>query len=58
MQRLEGQVDLKQFHGHSYKHPKTAFVFLMCCLVMTGFPISATFLGEDLVFSHIREVGI
>ncbi len=55
MQRLEGQVDLQQFHGHSYKHPKTAFVFLMCCLGMTGFPISPTFIGEDLVFSHIHE---
>jgi formate hydrogenlyase subunit 3/multisubunit Na+/H+ antiporter MnhD subunit len=55
MQRIEGSVDLEQFHGHSYKHPKTAFVFLMCCLGMTGFPISPTFVGEDLVFSHIHE---
>ncbi|MCA6416976.1 MAG: hypothetical protein IM589_14830, partial [Cytophagales bacterium] len=26
---LEGSIDLDQFHGHSYKHPKIALVFLL-----------------------------
>ncbi|TAE28586.1 MAG: hypothetical protein EAZ92_08105 [Candidatus Kapaibacterium sp.] len=46
---------LDRYYGHSYEHPKFAFWFLIACLGMMGFPISPTFIGEDLVFSHIRE---
>jgi NADH-quinone oxidoreductase subunit L len=48
-------IDLDQFHGHSYKHPGIAFIFLISCLGLSGFPITPTFIGEDLVFSHIHE---
>ena len=51
----EGSIDMDQFHGHSYRHPKFAFVFLLACLGVSGFPISPTFVGEDLIFIHIRE---
>ncbi len=52
---LEGNIDLNQFHGHSYRHPKIAAAFLIACLAATGFPITPTFIGEDLIFSHIHE---
>jgi NADH:ubiquinone oxidoreductase subunit 5 (subunit L)/multisubunit Na+/H+ antiporter MnhA subunit len=52
---IEGNIDLDQFHGHSYKHPRLAFVFLVACLAATGFPITPTFVGEDLIFTHIHE---
>jgi formate hydrogenlyase subunit 3/multisubunit Na+/H+ antiporter MnhD subunit len=55
LKKLEHSIDLDQFHGHSYKHPKIAFVFLIACLGLTGFPITPTFLGEDLIFSHIHS---
>lgn len=55
LRKLEGSIDLDRFHGHSYKHPKIALVFLLCSLGVAGFPISPTFIGEDLLFSHIRE---
>lgn len=48
-------INLNQFHGHSYEHPKIAFVFLLACLGLAGFPITPTFIGEDLIFSHIHE---
>nr|MCU0339000.1 hypothetical protein [Spirosomataceae bacterium] len=53
--RLETELDLNQFHGHSYLHPKLALVFLLACLGLAGFPITPTFVGEDLIFSHIHE---
>ena len=56
--KIEPHLDLGQFHGHSYKHPKIAFAFLIACLGLTGFPITPTFLGEDLIFSHIHEYQI
>jgi formate hydrogenlyase subunit 3/multisubunit Na+/H+ antiporter MnhD subunit len=52
---LEGSIDMDRFHGHSYKHPKIALVFLLSCLGVSGFPITPTFVGEDLIFSHIHE---
>jgi NADH:ubiquinone oxidoreductase subunit 5 (subunit L)/multisubunit Na+/H+ antiporter MnhA subunit len=55
LKRLEFAIGLNQFHGHAYKHPKIALVFLIACLGLTGFPITPTFIGEDLVFTHIHE---
>lgn len=55
LKRLEFAIGLNQFHGHVYKHPKIALVFLIACLGLTGFPITPTFIGEDLVFTHIHE---
>jgi NADH:ubiquinone oxidoreductase subunit 5 (subunit L)/multisubunit Na+/H+ antiporter MnhA subunit len=55
LKRLEGNINLNQFHGHAYRHPKISLVFLICCLGVSGFPISPTFIGEDLIFTHIHE---
>jgi formate hydrogenlyase subunit 3/multisubunit Na+/H+ antiporter MnhD subunit len=38
-----------------YEHPKITAVFLLACLGLAGFPITPTFIGEDLLFSHIEE---
>jgi formate hydrogenlyase subunit 3/multisubunit Na+/H+ antiporter MnhD subunit len=32
-----------------------ALVFLLACLGLAGFPITPSFVGEDLIFSHIHE---
>ncbi|MFY8020217.1 MAG: proton-conducting transporter membrane subunit [Bacteroidia bacterium] len=55
MQKLEGDIDLDRFHGHVLKHPKMALLMLIACLGVSGFPITPTFIGEDLIFSHIHE---
>ncbi len=55
LKALEGDIHLDRFHGYSRQHPRIAFVFLLCCLCATGFPISPTFVGEDLIFAHIEE---
>lgn len=58
LQRLfqqEGKMTLHRFQGLSESHPKIALIFLLACLGLTGFPITPTFIGEDLIFSHIHE---
>lgn len=55
LKRLEGNIDLDQFHGHIYEHPKIGGLFLIACLGVAGFPITPSFLGEDLIFSHIHS---
>lgn len=55
LKKLEKIVKLNAFYGHVYEHPKIALVFLLACLGLAGFPITPTFIGEDLLFSHIKE---
>jgi NADH-quinone oxidoreductase subunit L len=55
LKNMEGDIDLDRFHGYSYAHPRIAFAFLLACLGVAGFPISPTFVGEDLIFTHIHD---
>lgn len=55
LKKRGNDIDLDRFHGFSYEHPRIAFVFLIACLGASGFPITPTFIGEDLIFSHIHE---
>lgn len=55
LKKMESNVNLNQYLGHVYEHPKFAFFFLLAALGVTGFPITTTFIGEDLIFSHIES---
>lgn len=46
---------LNQYYGHVYEHKGLAFLFLLSALGLMGFPITPSFVGEDLIFSHIHE---
>jgi NADH:ubiquinone oxidoreductase subunit 5 (subunit L)/multisubunit Na+/H+ antiporter MnhA subunit len=54
LKSIEKDVDLNRFQGHSYEHPKMAAIFLIACIGLAGFPITSTFIGEDMLFSHIE----
>ena len=55
LRSLEKSIQLNRFLGHSYEHPKLAVAFLLAGLGIMGFPITSTFIGEDVIFSHIHE---
>lgn len=55
IKKKEGKLDLNNFYGLGYDYSKRAFAFLLCALAVSGFPITPTFIGEDLIFSHIHE---
>jgi NADH:ubiquinone oxidoreductase subunit 5 (subunit L)/multisubunit Na+/H+ antiporter MnhA subunit len=55
LRKTEKHVGLSQFHGYQQKHPIIAAAFFLSCLGMAGFPITPTFIGEDLIFTHIHE---
>jgi NADH:ubiquinone oxidoreductase subunit 5 (subunit L)/multisubunit Na+/H+ antiporter MnhA subunit len=48
------QVDLLGFQGHVHSHPRWAFLFLLAGLGLAGFPITPTFVGEDLLLDHVH----
>lgn len=47
--------DLNEYYGHVAKYPILSFVFLLSTLGLMGFPITPSFIGEDLIFSHIHD---
>jgi formate hydrogenlyase subunit 3/multisubunit Na+/H+ antiporter MnhD subunit len=51
---IENNISLNNFHGHMYEHPKFGLAFLLASLGLAGFPFTPTFLGIDLLFSHIH----
>jgi NADH:ubiquinone oxidoreductase subunit 5 (subunit L)/multisubunit Na+/H+ antiporter MnhA subunit len=55
LKRLTGQHGLHHHKGYVTKYPVMSFLFLLSALGLMGFPLSPTFLGEDLLFSHIHE---
>lgn len=52
---IDNDIALNRFHGYVYEKPTTAFVFLICSLGTIGFPFTPTFLGIDLLFTHIGK---
>jgi NADH:ubiquinone oxidoreductase subunit 4 (subunit M) len=52
---IDNDINLNQFHGYSYEKPKVAFIFLLSCLALIGFPFTPTFLGIDILFTHVHQ---
>ncbi|MCU0389674.1 MAG: hypothetical protein MUE81_01010 [Thermoflexibacter sp.] len=46
---------LYRYYGHIYEYPRLAGLFFICTLGLMGFPITTTFIGEDLIFSHVHQ---
>ena len=46
---------LNQYYGHAFVYRKLSIIFIICCLGLMGFPITLSFIGEDLILSHIHE---
>lgn len=52
---IDDNIDLNQFHGYVYEQPLPGLLFLICCLGLVGLPFTPTFIGIDLLFSHIHK---
>lgn len=55
MKNHTGQSGLYTYQGYVRRLPLLGFIFLLSVLGLMGFPLSPTFIGEDLLFSHIHE---
>ena len=53
--KLEGDINLQGHYGHVYEHPKIATVFFLSCLGIVGFPLTPSFIGIDIVLSHLEH---
>ena len=52
---IDDTIDLNQFHGYVYEQPLLGLIFLISCFGLVGLPFTPTFIGIDLLFSHIHK---
>ena len=52
--RIDKNISLNEFHGYVYEQKGTAILFLLSAVGLLGFPITAAFIGIDVLFTHIR----
>jgi len=48
------KYNLDDYYGHAIEHKYKSILFLLSAIALGGFPITTTFLGEDLLFSHVH----
>lgn len=49
------KLDLTVFHGYAEHYHWQHVLFLFAMLGISGFPITTSFLGKDLIFTHIHD---
>jgi NADH:ubiquinone oxidoreductase subunit 5 (subunit L)/multisubunit Na+/H+ antiporter MnhA subunit len=55
IESTDNDIRLDKFHGYAYEHPKIALIFLFSCLGLVAFPITPSFIGFDILLTHIHE---
>ncbi|HPH92589.1 MAG TPA: proton-conducting transporter membrane subunit [Ferruginibacter sp.] len=52
---IDNDIILNKFHGYVYEQHTTGFLFLLSCIGMLGFPVTAAFIGIDIFFTYVEE---
>lgn len=50
---IDNDISLNQFHGYVYEQNTTGFIFLISAMGMLGFPLTAAFIGIDVLFTYV-----
>ena len=52
---IDNDISLNQFHGYIYEQETTGLLFLLACIGMLGFPVTAAFIGIDVLFTYVHS---
>lgn len=52
---VDNSISLNQYHGYVYEQNTTGFLFLVAAMGMLGFPITAAFVGIDVLFTYVHS---
>lgn len=52
---IDNDILLNRFHGYVYEQNGTGFLFLIAAMGMLGFPLTAAFIGIDVLFTYVRS---
>lgn len=53
--KIDNDISLNQFHGYVYEQNTTGFLFLVSAMGMLGFPLTAAFIGIDVMFTYVHS---
>jgi NADH-quinone oxidoreductase subunit L len=53
IKRIDPDIALNRYHGYVYEHKTTAFIFLVAVIGLLGFPVTAAFIGVDVMFTYV-----
>ena len=52
---IDNDISLNRFHGYVYEQETIGFMFLLAAMGMLGFPLTAAFIGIDVLFTYIHS---
>ena len=52
---IDNDISLNRFHGYVYEQNTTGFLFLISAMGMLGFPLTAAFVGIDVLFTYVNS---
>ena len=52
---IDNDISLNRFHGYVYEENTTGFLFLVSAMGMLGFPLTAAFIGIDVLFTYVHS---
>lgn len=52
---IDGDISLNQYHGYVYEDNTAGFLFLVAAMGMLGFPLTAAFIGIDVLFTYVQH---
>ena len=52
---IDNDISLNQFHGYVYEQETTGLLFLFACIGLLGFPVTAAFIGIDVLFTYVQS---
>ncbi len=55
IKKIDNDISLNQYHGYVYEENTTGFLFLVAAMGMLGFPITAAFIGIDVLFTYVHS---
>jgi NADH-quinone oxidoreductase subunit L len=55
IKKIDNDISLNQFHGYVYEENTTGFLFLVAAMGMLGFPLTAAFIGIDVLFTYVHS---
>jgi NADH-quinone oxidoreductase subunit L len=55
LRKIDGDLSLGTWHSYAQEKPTASLLLLIACLALLGFPFTPTFLGIDLLFTHINS---
>ena len=52
---IDNDITLNHYHGYVYEQRQIALLFLLAAIGMLGFPITAAFIGIDVLFTYVQS---